>query len=185
MNEWITTDPATLGWIFISTLGVYGVIILYCRVVGLRSFSKMSAPDFAMTVAVGSLFASTIANPSPTLFSGIFALGILFAGQWTIAFLRRRFNSATTLLDNAPLLLMRNGELITENLTRANITKSDVMAKLREANAFRLSSVKAVIFESTGDISVIHSDRPSDVTINEEIVKDVIGWDKSSLRQHG
>ena len=32
------------------------------------------------------------------------------------------------------------------------------MAKLREANVFELSEVKAVVLETTGDISVLHSD---------------------------
>ena len=178
MNEWINTDFETLRWIFLSTLGTYAGIILYCRVVGLRSFSKMSAPDFAMTVAVGSLFAATIANPSPTLLSGLFALGLLFAGQWAIAYLRRRFNLVAPALDNSPLLLMRDGELIQRNLTKANVTKSDVMAKLREANAFNLSQVRAVIFESTGDISVIHSESSDDESLSNEIFEDVIDWEE-------
>ncbi len=177
MNEWITTDLETLGWIFLSTLVTYAGIIFYCRVVGLRSFSKMSAPDFAMTVAVGSLFAATIANPSPTLITGLFALGLLFAGQWGIAYLRRHFDFVAPVLDNSPLLLMRNGELIPENLTKANVTKSDVMAKLREANAYNLNQVKAVIFESTGDISVIHSDSSEDSSLSDEIFEDVTDWE--------
>lgn len=44
----------------------YTMIGLTPRIVGLRSFSKMSAADFAMTVAVGSLFASTISLSAPT-----------------------------------------------------------------------------------------------------------------------
>ncbi|MDO6471263.1 YetF domain-containing protein [Maribacter sp. 1_MG-2023] len=45
------------------------------------------------------------------------------------------------------------------------------MAKLREANVLQLSQVKAVIFETTGDISVLHSDKPID--IDAVIVEDV------------
>ncbi|MDF1740070.1 MAG: DUF421 domain-containing protein [Verrucomicrobiales bacterium] len=136
----------------------------------------MSAPDFAMTVAVGSLFAATIANPSPTLLSGLFALGLLFGGQWTIAYLRRNFDFVAPTLDNSPLLLMRDGELIPENLTKSNVTKSDVMAKLREANAFHLNRVKAVIFESTGDISVIHFESSENEALSDEIFEDVTDW---------
>lgn len=46
-----------------ATVVVYGAILYYTRLTGLRSFSKMSASDFAMTVAVGSLFASTAVSP--------------------------------------------------------------------------------------------------------------------------
>jgi len=40
--------------ILVSSCTVYAAILLYTRIVGPRSFSKMSSADFAMTIAVGS-----------------------------------------------------------------------------------------------------------------------------------
>jgi hypothetical protein len=42
----------------IAALGIYLAVIVATRVSGLRSFTKMSAFDFAMTVAIGSLIAA-------------------------------------------------------------------------------------------------------------------------------
>jgi len=160
--------------VLISAVVTYALILGYTRLTGLRSFSKMSAADFAMTVAVGSLFGSTISSPSPTLVLGAVALATLFAGQWLLAVLRQRYGRFSKVIDNEPLLLMARGKMLEQNLRRANVTKNDIYGKLREANAFRCDQILAVIFETTGDISVLHSDDP-DARIEPEFLRDVIG----------
>jgi len=55
-EKWFAVTPTDLVAIAISAVLVYAAVLLYTRVVGLRSFSKMSAADFAMTIACGSNF---------------------------------------------------------------------------------------------------------------------------------
>ncbi len=71
--------------------------------------------------------------------------------------LRKRVPGVTALVDNAPLLLMDGTEVLSDNLRRANMTEADLRAKLREANVTRLEQVRAVVMESTGDVSVLHA----------------------------
>ena len=167
--NWITTTWSDAGMASLSLVAIYVAIIAYVRITGLRSFSKMSAGDFAMTVAVGSLFASIASSPSPSLLLGLLVLGGLFFGQWLLAFLRTRSGFARKLVDNDPLLLM-DGEVILEaNLAKANVSRGDLIAKLREANVTRFEQVLAVVFETTGDISVLHSEDDLDPSILEGV----------------
>jgi len=171
--EWTWADGNELLMVIISVVVVYAAILVYTRIVGLRSFSKMSACDFAMTVAVGSLFASTVSSSGPPLSIGLVALGSLFAGQWALAVVRK-FKWASKLIDNKPLLLMAGAEILDDNLQKANVTRADLFGKLREANATNFDQVLAVVFESTGDISVLHSS-DADAKLDQEFVKDVEG----------
>ncbi|QDU86808.1 hypothetical protein Pla175_01610 [Pirellulimonas nuda] len=141
-----------------SSALVYAVVLLCTRLAGLRSFSKMSASDFAMTVAVGSLFASTAVSPDKQLIPGLVAIATLFSGQLMIAVVRKNAPWASDVIDNQPLLLMRHGKIIDANMQQAHVTRADLFAKLREANACKVDDVLAVVFETTGDISVLHSD---------------------------
>lgn len=161
ISTWLSANTIEMVMVFVSTLITYGAILLYTRICGLRSFSKMSAPDFAMTVAVGSLFASTISNPKPSLLIGLFALACLFAGQWFLARLRQKSELAASLIDNQPVLLMKDGEFLEQNLESVNVSRADILAKMREANVYQYRHVLAAIFESTGDISILHSEDPS------------------------
>jgi uncharacterized membrane protein YcaP (DUF421 family) len=60
-------------------------------------------------------------------------------------------------VDNRPLLLMDGPEVLPDNLRRASMTEAVLRAKLREANVTRLAQVRAVVMESTGDVSVLHA----------------------------
>lgn len=176
-EKWISVSTAQLAMILLTSIIVYAAILIYTRIAGLRSFSKMSAADFAMTIAVGSLFGATVSAPNPTLLAGLFALLCLFAAQWGLAYARRKSNMVSKLVDNEPLLLMNHGEIIEENLELANMTESDLFGKLREANALNFTQVKAVVFETTGDVSVLHSSS-DDVALEERIFEGVVGAER-------
>ena len=53
--NWFFSSFTALVLVVITAIVFYGCIILFTRLSGLRSFSKMSAFDFATTVAFGSL----------------------------------------------------------------------------------------------------------------------------------
>ncbi|MEW9918551.1 hypothetical protein AB2B41_02970 [Marimonas sp. MJW-29] len=67
--------------IFLHAALVIAVIILLTRLHGLRSFSKMSGFDFAITVSVGSVLAGVITTLSTPLWHFVTALVALFAVQ--------------------------------------------------------------------------------------------------------
>ncbi len=142
---------------------VVATIIALTRLHGLRSFSKMSAFDFAITVAVGSVLAGAITTLSTPVWHFALALVAIFGLQILMAQSRVRWPVVADTLDNAPLLIMEDGEIFEQNLRTGGMTRADLYGKLREANAFDLSQVRAVILESTGDVSVLHGpkDGPS------------------------
>ena len=88
--------------------------------------------------------------------------------------LRQHFVWFRKLVDNEPLLLMRGSTILDENLKKANIARDDIYGKLREANALNADQVLAVVFETTGDISVLHSADP-DAKLEPDFFRNVTG----------
>ncbi|MGB5943095.1 MAG: YetF domain-containing protein [Leeuwenhoekiella sp.] len=140
----------------LSAFGVYLSVIVFTRLAGTRSFSKMSSFDFAMTVAVGSLIASTTLSSSVSVWEGILGVASVYLLQIGAALLRR-IKPIKNLMDNSPLLLMKGDKILHQNLHKARVTESDLRSKLRESNIKRLADVRAVIMETTGNVSVIHA----------------------------
>lgn len=180
MSDWFTASPSALVAVVLSTVGLYAVLIALIRVVGLRSFSKMSSFDFAMTVAVGSVLASTIITPSPPLLQASVALASLFGVQAVIAALRKHTSWAEHVVDNEPLVLMAGDRMLRDNMRRARVTENDVWAKLREANVLDPQEVRAVVLETTGDISVLHGE-PDRVDLHPCLLRGVRDADRVDL----
>ena len=162
--------------VIISSIGIYIAVILFTRLSGLRSFSKMSSFDFAMTVAVGSVIAATILNENIPLILAIVGLGALYVLQIGVAKLRGISPLINNLVDNQPVLLMKGSHILEENLKSTKVTPDDLRAKLREANVTDFSQILAVVLETTGDISVLHT-KDSSQELDDDLLTNVKGWD--------
>jgi len=171
MEKYFVTTATTAIAILLTALGIYIALIVYTRLAGKRSFSKMSSFDFAMTVAIGSLIGSTVLSSSVSLLEGMIGMASVYLLQISAALLRRRSNRFKKLIDNSPMLLMDGTNILHENLEKARVAEGDLRSKLREANVLQLSQVRAVVFETTGDISVLHAG--DDTDLEEWLLKDV------------
>ena len=146
--------------IFASAFCIYFGLMIFIKVNGLRSFSKMSGHDFAVTVAIGSVFASTIVSKDPSIAQGLMAIASMLIIQ--SAFSYWRLKRSKPYMENEPLLLMHGSEILYDNLKKVKMTKTDLIAKLREANVLDLSEVKAAVLEQTGDVSILHGSKNLD-----------------------
>lgn len=134
-------------------------VVFVVRVIGLRTFSKMTAFDFVATVATGSLLAGACqATTWPEFAQPTLAISALLGAQFVIAKLRQASDGFEEVVQNEPVILMRDGVIFDAALRETRVARADLIAKLREANALRFLDVRAVVLETTGDISVLHGD---------------------------
>lgn len=162
MENLFSTSFHQLLAVFLAAFVVYMSTILLTRISGKRSFSKMSSFDFAMTVAVGALIGTTILSPSVSLVQGIVGLSSLYLLQYVVGYFRR-YSTFDFLITNRPIVLMKGRKVLDENLRKAHVTKKDLQAVLRQANVTNRDQVLAVIFETSGDVSVLHSDKENEI----------------------
>ena len=166
-SDWMWTSWTQAGLVLLSVALIIPAVIGIIRLIGLRSLSKMSSFDFVVTVAIGSIVATTVATPTPVA-NGALGVLALLSFQAVISLLRSR-TTLEKVVDNTPVLLMRDGEMIEHALQRERVARSDVIAKLREANVLQLSQVRAVVLETTGDISVLHGSSALDDVLLEGV----------------
>ena len=151
-----TYDLIARGTI-LTAIGILYVIAL-TRIVGLRSFSKMTNFDFVITVASGTVLAGMgRATDWQGFTQAAIVMFALFAVQLAIARIRKRSDTFEETIQNDPVLLMIDGRFCQKAMDETRVARSDIIAKLREANVMSYDEVCAVILETTGDIlSLIH-----------------------------
>ena len=152
-----TYDLIARGTI-LTAIGIVYVIAL-TRIVGLRSFSKMTNFDFVITVASGTVLAGMgRATDWQGFAQAAVVMFALFAVQLLIAKIRKKSETFEETIQNDPVLLMIDGRFCTEAMSKTRVSRSDIIAKLRESNTMSFDEVRAVVLETTGDISVMHGD---------------------------
>ena len=158
-------SAAVLRGLVLGAIALMWVVLLV-RILGLRSFSKMTNFDFVMTIALGSLIAGAAqASDWKAFAQAMVAMAGLFLVQATSARLRKTSDHVEDLMQNDPVFLMRDGKFCDDALTYTRVAKSDLIAKLREANVLDYGQVRAVVLETTGDVSVLHGDHLDETLI--------------------
>ena len=152
-------------------LGVIALawVIIVVRLIGLRTFSKMTAFDFVVTLATGSLLASAATVTKWTaLVQALSAIVALLVAQLVLARMRRASRNFQLWLENDPIMLMYDGKILEGALAETRVSESDILNKIRGAGIKDLADVRSMVLESTGDISIISGDEePTDEVMNE------------------
>lgn len=176
MENWIYTSLPTLAKVFATIFLIFTIIIVITRISGLRTFAKMSSFDFASTIAIGSILASVVMSTDQSVLKGGLALAGIILFQSIFSLCVRKSSRFQKIFTNTPLMLMYQGEILKENLKKSNVGEDALIAKLREANVINFSQVLAVVLESTGDMSVLHSSDKS--TLQDKLLQGVRGCPK-------
>ena len=157
IENWLSTDLTQAWLVIVSSSTIVLAVVAVTRINGLRTFSKMTSFDFAVTVAIGSVIA-TVAVSATSLLNGVIGVVAIILTQRIIATLRTTSGAFERTIGNDPVLLMAGDRILEDNLSTAGMTRADVRAKLREANVTEWSEVRAVVLETTGDVSVLHGE---------------------------
>ncbi|WP_298957162.1 YetF domain-containing protein [uncultured Methylobacterium sp.] len=135
----------------------YLALVLFLRISGKRTLTKLNAFDLVVTVALGSTLSSIILTKSVALLEGVLALATLIALQYLITWSSVRSSLIKELVKAEPTLLAHGGDLITGAMRRERVTRDDVLSALRSEGLDDLSQAAAVVLETDGSISVIKS----------------------------
>jgi uncharacterized membrane protein YcaP (DUF421 family) len=156
MTEPIFFDGlADLIRIAVSVPIAYFAIILFIRLAGKRSTSQMNNFDWVVTVAMGTLAASSMIQKSVTVAESLLAIASLLALQWVVTKLIYHFPPVSYLFKAEPALLVSDGQFVHGTMRRERVNHDEVLAAIRENGLSSLDQVRWVILESDASISVI------------------------------
>lgn len=156
-SDWFGISLDVVVFVIASALAMYLAMLVLVRIAGLRSFAEMTSFDFAMTIAIGTILGTTAISASISVPVGAIALATLFVAQAGIARARVHSDWFSGIVDNEPRLVMAQGRILSGPLEQTRLTEEDIYAKLREANVRNFNEVLAVVVETTGDVSVVHT----------------------------
>ena len=133
----------------------YVALVLFIRVSGKRTLTKLNAFDLVVTVALGSTLSSVLLNTSVALSEGVLAMATLIAFQFVITFVSVRSSDFEALVKSEPTLLLCRGRFLDAVMKRQRITHDEVRAAVRSQGCTDLAKVEAVVLETDGSMSVL------------------------------
>lgn len=139
---------------YLRTIILYLILVLVVRVMGKRQIGEMEPAEFVVTMLVANLAAIPMQDVGIPLLSGLAPILTVLGVELILAVLSMRFLCLRRLLCGKPVVLLENGIILQDNLRRTRVTLDELTEHLREKGVLDLSTVKYVILETNGQISV-------------------------------
>ncbi len=171
MEQMFFDSWTSLARVIVVGVLAYGAVVIFLRISGRRTLSKMNAFDLVATVALGSTLATVLLSKDVALAEGALALALLIGLQFLITWLSVRTRWVRQLVTGEPILLMYGGEMIEEALLHARVTRDEVLAAVRQAGLAHLKEVGAVILETNGVFSVLRCSPDQNYASLEGVLK--------------
>lgn len=151
----IGPDSDQIKWWQMGLRGalVFVLAIFIVRYGDRRIFGKNSALDIILGIILGSILSRAITGNSP-FYETIFTTGVLVGLHWILAFLSYRFKGFGDLVKGHEIELIRNGQMLQNNLRENNITEKDICEAGRKNNIQELEAIQTAFLERSGDISL-------------------------------
>ena len=172
--KWLYDGSDAVIPVIVSVVGIFFILGVSTRFGRLRSLSQMTGFDFGVNVAIGSIIASTVLSPDPSLFRAAVALLTIFAMQLIYSTLRRHLPVSNP-SSQSPHVLWAQGSFIEDHMRATKFTREDVHYAMRLAKVPNFDTVWFIAAEPTGSVVVwTDSDRGR---VSRDVFHSMRGWE--------
>lgn len=147
--------------LFIRTSILYFLLFGTARAMGYRQPGKLTPYNFLLAAGISHIAASRMVNPKSRLVDAIVIIIIYTLINLLISYL---YFKAPTLVSQKPIIIVKGGKVIKNNISKAKITIDNLFSILRQKEATDLEKVEYLIAESTGNFSVAVNNKSLPVT---------------------
>lgn len=139
----------------IRTIILYAFIILAVRLMGKRQISEMQPSELVVTLVVAEVASIPMENTSQPLLSGIVPVLVLAALEIVTSVFMMKSGKFRKLVCGSPIVVIRDGEILQNEMRRLRLTTEDLCVQLRQQDVFSIEDVQYCIVETNGKVSVL------------------------------
>ncbi|KAF1083938.1 hypothetical protein SPSYN_02850 [Sporotomaculum syntrophicum] len=148
----------------LRALFAYLALLLFTRVNGREQISQLTYFEYVVGITIGSIAATLTTTLEDPFWPGLLGMAV-----WTIlpiltGWLVLKSVPIRKIIEGEPIVVVQNGKIDEEALTRQRTNFDDFMLMLRKKDIFNISDVEYAIFERNGTLSVQKKSQLNPVT---------------------
>jgi len=146
---------------------LYIFIIFVMRVMGKREIGQLQPFELAITLIIADLLVIPMENTGVPLINGIIPVLIITFSQMFFSYLTVKNERIQQIMSGKPTVMIRNGNLVEENLINQNYNITELIEQLRLNGVERIDDVECAMLETNGQLSVILKTLKRPVTVED------------------
>lgn len=141
--------------IIIRTVIVYIIVIAAVRIMGKRQVSDMQTSELVITFIISEVASLPLENPERPLLTAFVPILMLAAIEIITSLIMLKSRRARGVICGHPIVIIKDGRLIEQELRRLRISREDVYSLLRQQNHSDEKGIRYGIIEPNGSLSIL------------------------------
>ena len=146
MNTWLT--------LLFNSIILFFLTLVIAKYMKKKSLSNATAFDLISYVAIGIIVALISLGEVSNFYFGLTTLAVWALMPIILDFASMKSKWIYNVINGKERVLVKNGKIMEDNLSKARITGQEFLHELRSKKAFNLADVEFAVMETTGDINV-------------------------------
>lgn len=140
----------------VRALAIYFALLVLTRISGRRTLSQVSVFDFVLVLLIAETSQNALVGQDGSITNAIVLITTLILTDVGLSVLKARAHWIALLIDGAPTVLIRDGEIDTQAMSRARVSLDDILQCARGQNGLlRIEEVGYAVLETSGTISIV------------------------------
>ena len=140
---------------FIRTIILYLFVLLAFRLMGKRQLGELTPSELVVTMMISDLAAQPAHDSDFPLLSGIIPILSLVVTEIILSFFALKSQRFRRFLIGTPVVLVRHGHIVEEELSKLRFNLDDLFEEIRTAGYADLSFIDFMMLETNGKVSII------------------------------
>ena len=140
---------------------VYVFLLVLLRLTGKRQVGQLAPFDLVLLLVLSNAVQNSMNAGDNSLVGGLVSATTLVAANWLVSLATYRSKRLAAAIEGRPQLLVHNGKLYEDVLSRAKLTHHELNAALRQGGCSCIEDVHTAVLENNGTISVTPRNRVS------------------------
>ncbi|WP_349642219.1 DUF421 domain-containing protein [Eupransor demetentiae] len=136
------------------TIGIL-TLIVQMNIMGKGNLAPTSALDQVQNYVLGAIIGGIVYNDAVSVFEYCMVMIAWTFLVFSLKFLKERTHWGKVFIDGKPKIVIERGKVLPGRVTKAGISASDLMFKLREQGIYSTADVKRAVLEQNGQLTVI------------------------------
>lgn len=142
----------------VRTAVVYLFLVVVLRLAGRRELAQLSILDLVVLLIISNGVQNAMVGPNTTLIGGLVSAGTLVVLDRVLNRVLKRHRTIARFLEGEPVLLVRNGRILTSALRKIDMDRAELDAAIRAHGVATVNDVALAVLETDGRISVVPHD---------------------------
>jgi uncharacterized membrane protein YcaP (DUF421 family) len=135
---------------------VYLLLLLIFRIAGKRSLAQITTFDFVLLLIIAETTQQALVGNDFSITKAFLLVITLVSIDITLALWKQRWPRLDKFLEDSPLLLVKDGQVLQEQMEQERIDETDVLSAARELQGLeRMEQIKYAVLERDGKITII------------------------------